>query len=60
VEVACRERGGDIEKLIANNEADFHVSENHRLDYAINEESKSTALEPQKKVFILYRVIYVI
>jgi hypothetical protein len=40
VEVACRERGGDIEQLIANNEADFHVSENHRFDYAINEESK--------------------
>jgi hypothetical protein len=40
VEVACKERGGDIEQLIANNEMEFHVSNNHRIDYAINEESK--------------------
>jgi len=39
VEVACKERGGDIEQLIANNELDFHVSGNHRIDYAINEET---------------------
>jgi hypothetical protein len=40
VEVACREREGDIDQLIANNETDFHVSETYRIDYAINEESK--------------------
>jgi len=39
VEVACKERGGDIEQLIAN-EIDLHVSVNHRIDYAFNEESR--------------------
>jgi len=40
VEVACNERGGNIEQLIANNEMDFHLSNNHRIDYAINEASR--------------------
>lgn len=39
VEVACRERGGDIEQLISNNEIEFHVSDTQCVDYAINEET---------------------
>jgi hypothetical protein len=40
LEVACKERGGDIEQLIANNEIYFHVSDTQRVDYTVNEESR--------------------
>jgi hypothetical protein len=40
VEVACRERGMDIEKLIAKAETPFHVPDTGREDYITSEEGK--------------------
>ena len=53
VEVACKERGGDIEQLITNNQTDFHVSDSQRFDYVTNEESKYTSDELRPQMFTL-------